>query len=274
MWVERFALGLQQAYAEDALRGDLSQLTAIGVDIRGFYAHFGEAINRLLLGPYLQPAKVPPPELTHTWHDFGRAVRANAGAPHSYRPRRWVDGSYTHVFNVFALQRLFPAARFIHMVRDVNEVVAELTSPYSATIYKSRHVPFTPQDAYEHWLDAVAAGIEAERALGSRTVLRISRTRLMADAESVLRQCLEFLDEPFDPQCLRPFRAAFDDADMAMEAAPSIQIEDIPAETRTQAELLSFALFAESQPTRPRPPDPLRAARLEQEFVARSEKSI
>jgi hypothetical protein len=274
IWVERFALGLQQAYAEDAMQGDLSQLTAIGVDIRGFYAHFGEAINRLLLGPYLQPITDRPSELTHTWRDFGRADRGNAGALSSYRPSRWVDGSYTHTFNVFVLQRLFPAARFIHVVRHVNEVVTELTSRYSATVYKSRHVPFTPLDAYEHWIDAVAAGIEAERAFGSDTVLRILRADLMTDAEAVLRRCLKFLDEPFDPQCLRPFRAAFEESDTVSDTPPSIEVDNVPAETRTQAEVLSFALLTESRPTRPRPPDQSRAARLEQEFVARSEKSI
>ena len=52
-----------------------------------------------------------------------------AGTREGYRPARWVDGNYTHSFNVYALHQLFPGARFIHVLREVNEAVAALTAP-------------------------------------------------------------------------------------------------------------------------------------------------
>jgi hypothetical protein len=273
-WVERFAIGLEQAYAEDAARRDLSQLQAIGVDSRGFYAHFAEAINRLLLGPYLRPEEAPTSQLKPTSRDFRRAERGTAGTTHEYRPTRWVDSCYTHVFSVFLLQRLFPAARFIHVIREVDEVVAALTSPRSASIYKSRYVPFTPLDAYEHWLDAVTAGLEAERAFGSDIVLRVLRATLLADPEAVLRQCLDFLEEPFDAHCLHPFRAGVADTDTVTDMLPALVLDDALKASRSEATRLSAALLAKSQPAHPRPPDDSRAARLEQEFVARSGTAI
>jgi Sulfotransferase family len=273
-WIERFGVGLQQAYAEDAARRDLSQLKAIGVDKRAFYAHFAEAINRLLLGPYLRPENAPTSQVKGTSLDLRRAERETAGTTGPYRPTRWVDSSYTHVFSVFLLQQLFPAGRFIHVIREVDEVVAAMTSPRSASIYKSRHVRFTPLDAYEHWLDTVSAGLDAERAFGSDIVLRILRANLVADPEAVLRQCLDFLEEPYDALCLRPFREGVVATDTGTDMLPALVLDDELAASRSQAKRLSAALLAESQPDHPRPPDDSQAARLEQEFVARSGTSI
>jgi hypothetical protein len=273
-WLERFAMGLQQAYAEDAERRELSHLKSIDVDSQGFYAHFAEAINRLVLRPYLRPEESPPFQGKCTLHDVRRAECGTADTTHVYRPTRWVDSCYTHVFSVFLLQRLFPAARFIHVIREVDEVVATLTSPLSASIYKSRYVPFTPLDAYEHWFDAVTAGLEAESAFGSDIVLRILQANLMADPEAVLRQCLDFLEEPFDAHCLRPFRSDVADTNRVMDTLPALVLDDELAASRSQAKRLSATLLAEPQPVHPRPSDDSQAARLEQEFVVRSGTSI
>jgi hypothetical protein len=269
-WIDRFALGLQQAYAEDASRNELSQFTALGVDLRAFFVHFGETINRLLLGPYLLPAGSSPAETIPSWRDFGRAGSGKPDARSNYRPTRWVDTCYTHVFNVFALHLLFPAARFIHTVRDADEVVTSLTAPESEAIYKSRHVPFSTLDAYEHWLDAVTAGLEAERAFGSDTVLRIWRASLVAEPEAELRRCLDFLDEPFDPQCLRPFRSGDETGSSAASPATNERVGMLP-ELQAEVEGVRRELFAEPRPTSPWPPDRSRMARLEAEFVARGQ---
>jgi hypothetical protein len=64
-------------------------------------------------------------------------------------------------------------------------------------------------DAFEHWRAAVTTGFDAERVRGSDTMLRISRANLLANPEVVFRQCLDFVDEPFDLRCLRLFRSGF-----------------------------------------------------------------
>jgi hypothetical protein len=272
-WVERVALGLQQAYTEDAARDELSQLLALGVDNRAYFAHFGEAINRLLLGPPSVPAGSPPGEPVPTWRDLGRAERERAGTRDDYWPTRWVDTSYTHVFNVFLLQRLFPAARFIHTVRAADEVAASLTAPDSESTYRSRHVPFTVQDAYEQWLDAVTAGREAEQAFSAETVLRVWRTELVAEPEAVLRRCLDFLDEPFDPQCLRPFRTSDAPEPIADAPAPDPRA-DLPPDLLAEIDLVSRDLFADPPAALAPHPDVSRIARMEAEFAARGMASL
>jgi PEP-CTERM/exosortase A-associated glycosyltransferase len=259
IWFERFALGLLQSYTEDVQLRGLSQLSAIGIDAERFFAHFGESINGLLLGHSADPLNLP--------SSHRKPANGVPGTSEDYRPTRWVDGNYTHSFNVYALQRLFPGARFIHVLRAVNEAVAALTDPENKAVYKSRHVPFTVLDAVEHWLDVTNACVEAERALGSDTVLRIRRMDLVSSPESTLRQCLDFLDEPFDDRCLRPFRpcATFS------TAAPQELREDmtgVPAEVRVHAEVLSRALLEEPSPAYSR--DEAWMSRLADAFAGRA----
>jgi hypothetical protein len=99
---------------------------------------------------------------------------------------------------------LFPGARFIHVVRDGGEVISTLTSPGLATVYKSRQILCTPEQAAEHWTIAVTAGIAAERALGAK-VLRINRNRLISQPDETLTAVLDFLGLPFEAATLRPF---------------------------------------------------------------------
>ena len=261
IWFERFALSLLQTYTEDAQRRGLSQLGALGIDAGRFFAHFGESINWLLLGRSADLLDLP-----------GDHRKPNNGVPagtsKGYRPTRWVDGNYTHSFNAYALHQLFPNARFIHVLREVNETVAALTAPENKAVYKSRHVPFTALDAVEHWLDVTNACVEAERALGSDTVLRIHRIDLVSSPETTLRQCLDFLGEPFDDRCLRPFRRC---ETVSRTAAPQELREDmdeVPAELRVQAEVLSRALLEEPSPAYAR--DEAWVSRLEDAFASRA----
>lgn len=270
-WIERFAIGVQQTCNEDAAWDDRSQLAAMGVDADRFFSQFGTAIDQLMLGPRIErtappsgsPATGPP----YTWRDFGRAATVDSRSVDSYRPTRWVDGCYTHCFIVFALQRLFPAARFIHLVREVDEVVRSLTDPAKGSVYKSRSVLFTARDAYEHWLDAVTACVEAERALGSDAVIRIRRRDLVAAPKATLRRCLDFLEEPFDERCLRPFRPFLASETSTPDAAHAVAPDDVPPELRRQAELLSFVLLEDASPVHPRPGDNATMRQLKAAFM-------
>jgi len=136
------------------------------------------------------------------------------GSPGSRPPGRWVDGSWQNTLAIEPLARLFPTARFVHVVRDVDTAVAVMTDPPmgAAGATGGTQVPARLRDklsepeAIERWLSATRACAEAERALGADRFLRVSFDALVESPEPVLRACLAFLDEPYARECLRPLR--------------------------------------------------------------------
>jgi hypothetical protein len=256
-WFERFGIGLQQAFAQGLRRRNRSQLDVAGIEIEDFFAHFGEAIDRLVL------------------RSAGSGAETTDGAvATAYCPRRWIDGTPSNGFAVFVLTRLFPAARFIHIVRDVDEVVASLTTQQTRGLYKSRYVRLTDEHAYRHWIDTVRACLEAERAFGSAVVLRIRRGDLIAAPEQTLRRCLDFLGEPFVPAVLRPFssvgpveRAREDRAESALKRAMLRKLRD-------EAEALNALLLADGSGGAAYPEDVLQIAQMEAAFSARCERGL
>ena len=180
-WFGRFGLGLRHAYADGLALRETSQLDVAEIDIETFFAHFGDAIDGLMQ----------------------TTLRIQ---PDTDQPRRWIDASQSNVEHLFELHRLFPDGKFIHVLRDVSQVVASLSAPENRKLYKSRYVKLGPGTAAVRWQRAVTACVDAERAFGSDVVLRVRRQDLVQQPEAELRRCLAFLEEPFDPACLRPFR--------------------------------------------------------------------
>lgn len=174
-WLHPFASSLEPTFAAAVRERAVSQLDIMGIELEDFSAHFGVAIDDLL--------------------------RRGAGPSD-----RWVDGSPDHCFNVVGLRRLFPQARFLHVVREVGEVVTALTSEAKRARYRSHWRPYTEEAACAHWLETVKAGVAAERSYGSATVMRVRRGDLVGAPEATLRRVLSFVGEPFAPACLRPFR--------------------------------------------------------------------
>lgn len=270
-WVERFARGAAQAYGEDAESGDLSQFQALGITPNQMFEDLGVAIDRMMLRTpdHLRSRRHPTPvNGSHpSWRDFGRE---HVGAAHAAKPARWVDGCDTHCFIVLTLQRLFPEARFIHVVREVEEVVASLTNPDNEMVYKSRHLLFSRRDAYEHWLDAVYAGLEAERALGSRMVLRVRRQDLVSSPEATLQRVFGFIEEPFVQLCMRPFQSIPRRATSAPAVVPAAMVDEDISALRRQAGLLSFVLMNDPSPLLPRAGDQAIAQVLESQLMRES----
>ena len=196
-WLEPFAASLEATFAVAVRKRAVSQLDIMGVELEDFYARFGDTINQLLL------SGSPVGSVAGRGTEPSRSGnQANPNGAH-----RWIDGSPRNGFNVVGLRRLFPEAKFIHILRDASAVVETLTNQEKRPTYRSHWRKFTEEGAYGHWLEAVEACVAAERAYGSDVVLRIRRDDLINDAEPTVRRCLEFVGEPFAPACLWPFEA-------------------------------------------------------------------
>jgi hypothetical protein len=203
-WITHLAATLPHAYAAGVHRRATSQLDIMDVELEEFYAHFGEAVDRLIRRPTGQDRPHLPAdrgELTAS-----ATMDALAGGWDTRPSPRWLDASPDTCFHIASLCRLFPEAKFIHVIRDARSVVRTLTDETLRSVYRSQFLRFSEHDAYEHWLKRVSACVEAERAFGSDTIRRIRRDDLVGSPTETLQDCLGFLGLPFDSACLRPFR--------------------------------------------------------------------
>ncbi len=175
-WLDALAVSLRQTFASAQEPAETAHLAVAGIEIEQFYERFGATADRLIRD----------------------SLRGH--------PPRWVDSLTDRTAHGFGLVRLFPNARFVHVVRPPEEVVTALTDPAQRAQYRGKHVSMTDAQAFRHWHDTVVSGLELERAFGSTVVLRLTRADVTAQPETSLRRVFDFLGESFDQRCLRVTR--------------------------------------------------------------------
>ena len=201
-WIGPFANHAAVAHAVGSARGERSQLSALGIDRARFMRALGNAADDLILAgrKHLETvagiAAPDDPALATAQY----AISRSASEP----KRRWVDGTPEYSLHVAGLRALFPAAKFVHILRDADEVAASLLA-----FRRSDGTPLVADAdaAYAYWLRTATACIEAERALGPDIVHRVLHADLVADPGTALRGVLGFLGEEFDPTCVRPLQS-------------------------------------------------------------------
>ena len=188
VWFGCFHNGLNEAFDIGSGRDGRSQLSAMGIPRSEFFAAFGGTIDELIRRHRRWPAAAI---------DEGEAF-ASARRPGDPKAR-WVDGTPENSRFVHRLVELFPAARFIHVLREPDSVVRSL-----GRFDQAGGTRQNPSEAYESWLRNVRACIEAEETLGPERVLRVLYRDLAVYPEGLIRRCLEFVGEDFEPECLLP----------------------------------------------------------------------
>jgi sulfotransferase family protein len=147
---------------------------------------------RLLWDLPLDPAAVDPVELGSslpellTW--LVQAYGRNSGKAGSV----WADHTPTNFRRGRTLLRLFPAARFIHLVRDGRAVAASLL-PLDWGPNNVLH-------AAEFWMARCAQGLAAELEWGSERVLRVRYEDLLNQPEASMRRIADFAGLDYEPQ--------------------------------------------------------------------------
>jgi Sulfotransferase family len=137
----------------------------------------------------------PPPA------SFPAAVRRAYGQwAASAGKARYADKTPMHVSHLPRLARMFPEARFVHLVRDGRDV---------ALSYRSvGWGPATVTDAALLWRRRVAAGRRAGHRIGPGRYREVRYEDLVAEPERVVRELCAFLDLAWDDALLRyPARA-------------------------------------------------------------------
>lgn len=107
---------------------------------------------------------------------------------------RYGDKMPGYVLHVDLLARLFPEARFVHIIRDGRDVALSLTDLWFA----QRGVG----EAALFWKRRVLAGRTAGRRLGSMRYREVRYEDLVADPQTVVRGLCDFADLSFEPAML------------------------------------------------------------------------
>ena len=103
---------------------------------------------------------------------------------------RWGDKTPRYVRHIPLLARLWPDARFIHLIRDGRNVALSYAD-----------VPFGPKNvaaAAQLWSGRVQAGLRDGRPLGGKRYLEINYEDLVEDPKGEIADLCEFLDLDFD----------------------------------------------------------------------------
>lgn len=258
-WLGPFAVQAAALHAVGSARGERSLLSAMGIDRDEFLRDFGAAIDGMIgdhrarlernnwLAAQADPAQV----------SAGFAVARGADEPKA----RWVDGTPEYSLYICGLMHLFPGAKFVHILREVEDVAASLLG------FRQQDGSALVADAdaaCEYWLRTVRACVLGEQALGPRMVHRIRHCDLVAAPEPTLRGVLEFLGETWAPACLEPLSLRINSSRPAEDAPVAIspgQSTVVDKALRLSAELQRGAVGTG--------PSAEARARLDAEFAER-----
>jgi hypothetical protein len=270
-WMGPLAIQLEIAYRVGTARGERSQLSALGVSREEYFARFGEAIDGIILGhreKLENRARTNATAAAIATSVSPRQSSTSGGfqiARQQSDPKtRWVDGTPEYSFYIYPLAKLFPQAKFIHLVRDVAAVVRSMLN-FERT--GGPRLVENEQAAYDYWLRAVRACLAAERAHGSEVVRRLRYSDLIEQPESSLRRILEFVGEPFESSCLEPLRERINSSEVAVAFDPTdSNTDESVREAARRLERKILQLPAEIAP------QPQAMVEIEKQFFSRADE--
>lgn len=104
--------------------------------------------------------------------------------------QRWGDQTPKYVFSMMKIYKIYPSAKFIHIVRDGRDVCVSMlaTKWFGSSIRKIA----------SKWVASVETAEENGRALGNQCYIRINYENIVTDSEGKLREITGFLGENFD----------------------------------------------------------------------------
>jgi hypothetical protein len=233
-----FAIDAAVGYRRGSMRGERGQLSSNFIQREELLAQLGQSINDLILSHREQFESIDLRQRVG-WSGPAFPVTRSPDEP----KRRWVDGTPENSFYICGLRKLFPKAVFVHLVRDVTDMVRSLLNFYPEG--RDRLVA-NEQAAYEYWLRRTTCCIEAEEAYGPRVVHRMRYSDIVRQPESAMRSLLDFLGERYTSQCLEPLATRINSSNVPADFNPSDPATD-PALVE-QARQLSDRLQSSPQP--------------------------
>ena len=135
----------------------------------------------------------------HDGMPVGEAIAAvYAAYAGAHGKPRWGDKTPMYMQNLRLLERLFPEALFVHLIRDGRDAALSFLSMPRGIVTETWMHPQTPADFACQWATEVAAA----RRLGARVGPRYLEVRyedVVDDAEAVLRRICAFAGLEYEP---------------------------------------------------------------------------
>ena len=205
-WLGPFAIDAAVAFHRGSVRGERGQLSANFIQREELLSRLGQAINELIVSHRRKFEDINLRKQAG-WYPPAFKVSRSPEEPKS----RWVDGTPEYSFYICSLRKLFPQALFVHLVRDVTDVVRSLLNFFPDG--RTRLVA-NEQTAYQYWLRRATHCLEAEQAYGPGVVYRLRYCDLVERSESTMRSLFEFLGEPYAAECLEPLAERINSANV------------------------------------------------------------
>ena len=142
---------------------------------------------------------------------------------------------------------MFPEARFVHILRDPDQVARSLMH-----FDRVRAEALDPQQGVRVWRHAVECAVRAEQALGGTRVHRVYHQELKEQPEQLLRSVARFIDEPFSDKMLLPLAKTINSSKVRSDETLPDRVLESPEYTE------AVALFERLRLHQPVPlePDP------------------
>lgn len=196
-FVYRQSVELDYLYEIGSRQGIRSFIGMAQLSPREFRAHFGWACADLIESSRSRIVYHATAVEFHDQHTDNIELNFSEMDP----KHRWVDGTPENSHYALSLLRMYPNAKFIHILRNPRQVANSLMH-FSAAGARD----YTEEEAYRTWFRMTLSCAIAEEALGPERVLRIRHEDIVADAEGIVRRCLAFVGEEFHPKCMLPLR--------------------------------------------------------------------
>ena len=112
--------------------------------------------------------------------------------------RRWGDKTPMYMQNLRLLEKLFPDALFVHLIRDGRDAALSFLELPTGLVTETWMHPRTPAEFACQWRTEVAAARRLGQRIGSR-YLEVRYEELVGDVEGVLRRICDFAWLGYEP---------------------------------------------------------------------------
>ncbi len=122
-------------------------------------------------------------------------------AAHAGKPR-WGDKTPMYMRHLPLLERLFPDAQYVHLVRDGRDAALSFLEMPKGTYTRTWAHPTTPAQFACLWRSEISAAHALGRRVGAGRYLEVRYEALVSEPERVVREICEFAEIPFEAAML------------------------------------------------------------------------